>query len=76
MTELETCPMCHKPAVGLVHILGECEATARFRGRCREESPTQYTIWALSDVDDLVVLKNKVSAVGLAMAELKRAERG
>ena len=73
MAELEICPMCRKPAVGLVHVLGECQATARFRGRCREESPTQYTDWALSEVEDLGVLRNKVSAVGLAMAELKRA---
>ena len=72
---LEHCPMCYSPEVDLVHILGECEATARFRGRSRDESPIQYTNWALSDTDDLSVLKNKVCAVGLAIAEFKKAAR-
>ena len=75
MDELEICPMCHKSAVRLVHVLGECQATTRFRGRCCDESPTQYADWALSEVEDLGILRNKVSAVGLAMAELKRALR-
>ena len=67
--------MCYKPEVGLVHILGECEATARFRGRGRDESPIQYTNWVPSDTEDLLILKNKVCAVGLAIAELKKASR-
>ena len=65
--------MCYKQEVDLVHILGECEVTARFRGRGCKESPMQYAGWVLSATEDLSVLKNKVCAAGLAIAELKKA---
>ena len=73
LEQLNICPMCNAPRVSLVHILGECEGTVRFRGAARSENAVEYTEWALAATEDMEELRKKVCAVGLAVAEMRKA---